>query len=471
MNKKNSTKKQTIFVFLSKYISVVVTLIINFVLARILSPEEFGTVAVISVFTTFFNIVADIGIGSAVIQSKELSQKDINILFTITLYFSILLTVFFVIFSSFIARFYDNSVYISIGAVLSLSLFFNTLNTIPNAVLMRDEKFFSMGIRTIICNLISGVSAIYFALHGAGYYSLAIQSVCSSGTIFAWNFYNVKLKLLRKIDFSCIKKIKDFSIYWFGFNLLNYFSRNLDNLLTGKILGEKALGYYDKAYKLMLYPVQNLTYVLNPILHPVLAKYQDDLEKIYINYIKVLKILSLIGIFISAFCLFNGREIILVMFGKQWENAVGAFRILSISIWFQITNSSTGAIYASINKTKLLLKSGMTYIPIQIFLFIIAISKKSIEIVAIAATVGLILKFFIDYIMLIKKGFQYSAIKFFMNFKTEPLLFVICYSSMILGRIAGFENNIVILIYNLILSGVAFAIGLLLTGQIVYLKL
>lgn len=468
---KKDTKIQTIFVFFSKYISVFITLIINSVLARILSPEEFGIVAVISVFTTFFNIVADIGMGSAVIQNRDLSKNDVNVLFTMTLYLSILLAGIFTIFSFFIANFYDNRAYIHIGSILSLSLFFNTLNTIPNAVLMRDEKFFSMGFRTIVCNLISGISAIYFALHDAGYYSLVIQSVCNSAMIFGWNFFNVKLKLTSRIDFSCLEKIKDFSIYWFGFNLLNYFARNIDNLLTGKILGETALGYYDKAYKLMLYPVQNLTYVLNPIMHPIMAKYQHDLRKIYANYIKALKILSLAGVFISVYSLFNGREIILIFFGKQWEKSIIAFKILSLSIWFQITNSSTGAIYASINKTKLLLKSGMIYIPLQIFLIISVIGKKSIELVAAAAAVGLISKFFIDYIILIKKGFGYSIIKFLQNFKFEPILFIICYCSMSLGKIIRFENDIVILIYNLLLCGITFLVGLILTRQIKCLKL
>lgn len=470
MNRKD-IKRQTIFVFFSKYISVFIVLVINSILARILQPEEFGIVAAISVFTTFFNILADIGIGSAIVQNRKLSPNDINMLFTITLYLSILLTAFFGIFSLFIAGFYGNGVYIKIGAVLSLSLFFNTLNTVPNAVLMRNEAFVSVGIRTITGNLLSGICAICFALKGAGCYSLVIQSVCCAAVIFAWNFWSTRLKIKRKIDFSCVKKIKDFSVYLFGFNLLNYFARNVDNILIGKFLGETALGYYDKAYKLMLYPVQNLTYVLNPILHPILAKHQTNLDLIYINYVKLLKILSLIGIYISAFCLFNGREIIFVIFGKQWGNAIRAFKILSVSIWFQVTNSSTGAVYASINQTKLLLKSGMIYIPIQIFLIIGAISKKNIEAVAAAAAVGLILKFFIDYIILIKKGFKNSLCKFFANFKMEPLLFAICYCSMVLGGTIGIKSDVIVLMYNLALSGSVFVIALLVTRQIKYLKL
>ena len=470
MNEKN-TKSQAIFVFFSKYIAVFITLIVNSILARILSPEEFGTVAIISVFVAFFNIIADIGIGGAVIQSSELEWNDLNMLFTLTLYFSIILSGIFALFSYFIASFYDNNEYIELGMILSLSLFFNVLNTIPNAVLMRNQNFYLVGIRTIVCNMVSGAITIYFALRGSGCHALVIQSVCNSGMIFLWNFCNAKLKLVKNINFSCVRKIRDFSVGYFGFNLLNYFARNVDNLMIGKILGEIPLGYYDKAYKLMLYPVQNLTYVLNPILHPIMAKYRTDLRKIYTYYIKVLKILSLIGIFISAYCLFNGKEIILVFFGEKWGNSVIAFKILSTSIWFQVTNSSAGAIYASLNRTKLLLKSGLIYIPIQIFLVMIAVSRKNINIVAVAAAVGLMLKFFIDYTMLIKQGFRYSLTKFFINFKMEPLLFIICYISMVLGKVVVIANPVVILIYNFALSGSIFLLFLWITGQIKYLRM
>lgn len=469
MSKRISLKKQTAFIFLSKYASVLTNIVTYSILSRILSPNEFGIVAVISTFIAFFNIIADIGIGSAVIQNRELDQDDINMLFTITLYFGILLDVIFIILSVFIAKLYSNVIYIPIGVILSLALLFNTANTIPNAILMKEERFFAVGFRTIVSNLFSGTIAIIFALKGAGCYTLAMQTVCTSVIIFGWNYWYTRLRVIKGIDFSCVNKVRDFSVYWFGFNVLNYFARNFDNIITGMILGETALGYYNKAYQLMLYPVQNLTYVLNPILHPVLAKHQDNVKLIYTKYVKMLKILSLIGIYISAFCLFNAKEIVTVAFGDQWERSISVFEILSISIWFQITNSSTGAIYASTNRTNVLLKSGMIYIPIQVILFCIAASKKKIELMAVAVSMGMILKFFVDYIVLIKRVFKTSFLDFLKNFKMEPILFAISYVSMTWGRCVNIENDVFLLIYNLIISGGVFGAALVLTGEIRHL--
>lgn len=468
--RKISNRKQTVFVFISKYTTVFTSIAITSVLARLITPEEFGIVAVISIFTTFFNILADIGVGTAIVQNRDLSTKDINMIFTLNLYSAIILSFVFVVLSFFICELYANNIYISLGVILAISLFFNMLNTIPNALLMREEHFIFTGYRNIICNIVSGIVAIYSAYRGVGCFALVIQTLSYSLINFGMNFSKTSLKIEKKIDFSCMKKVKEFSVYWFGFNLLNYFARNLDSLITGKILGERALGYYDKAYKLMLYPVQNLTYVLNPILHPILAKYQDDLGKIYFNYIKVLKVLSLLGIYISAFCLFNSREIIIVFFGPQWEESIIAFKILSCSIWFQITNSSTGAIYASTNKTKLLLKSGSTYIPIQALLFVVGSFFRKIEVMAFAATLGLIIKFFVDYIMLIKKGFGYHFSSFLKLFKYEPFIFIIIYICMLLGSRMKIENNIFILIYNLLISSIAFLVCIFCMGEIRYIK-
>ena len=85
--------------------------------------------------------------------------------------------------------------------------------------------------------------------------------------------------------------------------MFNYFARNADNLLVAKFMGDTQLGYYDKAYKLALYPEQNLTHVITPVIHPILSEYQDDKAYIYENYMKIVKILSLLGLFVVRICI------------------------------------------------------------------------------------------------------------------------------------------------------------------------
>ena len=119
-------------------------------------------------------------------------------------------------------------------------------------------------------------------------------------------------------------------------------------------MGDEKLAYYSKGYTLMLYPIQNLTFVISPVLHPILSDHQNDKNYIYNKYIKVTKLLSLLGVFISAFCFSASREIVLIMYGNQWENAVLCFKILSLSVFSQIVSSTAGSIFQSLGKTKLM---------------------------------------------------------------------------------------------------------------------
>lgn len=105
---------------------------------------------------------------------------------------------------------------------------------------------------------------------------MVFDSILKSLFIFILCFRICKLKINKGYSYSSIKKIQNYSSFQFLFNFINYFTRNLDNILIGKFLGASTLGYYDKSYKLMLYPVQNLTNVITPVLHPVLSEYQNQ---------------------------------------------------------------------------------------------------------------------------------------------------------------------------------------------------
>ena len=294
-----SIRKAAFINFISKYTNIFIQLIINSVLARLLTPDDYGIVAVITVFTSFFTIIADMGIGPAIIQYKNLSNKQISDIFKFTVVVAVITAIGFYAFSYPLSIFYNNSIYIPLGGILSISILFNVVNMVPIAILLRNKEFKSIGVRTVIINTVGGVITILLSLKGAKYYALVINSLFVSLLTFSFNFYYSKIKLYKKFSFESINIVKEFSSYQFGFNVVNYFSRNLDNLLIGKHMGQIALGYYDKAYKLMLYPVQNLTSVITPVLHPILSEYHDDKDRIYEDYMKIVKILFYLGIFFS----------------------------------------------------------------------------------------------------------------------------------------------------------------------------
>ena len=306
-------KKATIINFISKYSNIIVQLILNSILARILTPDDYGIVAVITVFISFFTLIAEMGIGPSIVQNRDLTDEDLSNIFIFTLIMAVVISLGFVIFSYPLSIFYKDRVYISLGSILAIGIFFNVLNIVPNALLRKNKQFKSLGIRTVIINTLCGFFTIILAINGAKYYSLVINTSLVGFLTFILNLYYSKMSIYYKFSFSSVRKIKEYSSYQFAFDFINYFSRNLDNLLVGKLMGQIMLGYYDKAYRLMLYPVQNLTHVITPVLHPILSDYQHNREVIYDQYIKIVKLLSLIGVFFSVFCYFSADEIINIM--------------------------------------------------------------------------------------------------------------------------------------------------------------
>lgn len=411
-----SIKKAAILMGIAKYTNVITTILFSAILARLLTPSDYGIMAVTTVFTSFFALLTDMGIGTGVIQNKTLTNEETSHIFTITFYLGIVLGVVFCFFGYPMSVFYRNNVYISICCILSVSLIFNALNMVPNAILMKAQQFSKVTVRNIIVPIITNIIAVILAFIGFKYYALVIQSVIAAIVTFLWNYQTVlkvqPLKLTKKINFTGFNKIRNYSGYQFSFSIINYFSRNLDNLLTSKLLGEALLGYYDKAYKLMLYPLNMMTSVISPVLHPILSQYQNDTMYIYNQYIKVLKVLSICGVFIVPFCFVSSHEIIYMMFGENWMPAVPCFRVLSLSVWCQLLTSSTGAIFQSTNNTKLMLKSVIINTIITVILILIGLSTGKIENMALGVSFAYIVNYFITFYMLMKYVFNLSFFSF-----------------------------------------------------------
>lgn len=469
-----SIKRAAIINAAASYSCVILQLMFSAVLARILLPEHYGILGVMTVFTTFFAVLANMGIGTAVIQNKELDKEDISNIFTFNLYIAIAFSLMFAAFSIPLSSFYNNGEYVPIGCLLAISLFFSTMNMVPNALLMKDKKFVTIGLRMIIVTVVSSSIAIVFAWMGFKYYALAVQSIIQAFVNFLWNYSSTRIKLKLKCNFKSVKKIFTFSLYQFAFNVFNYFARNADNLLIAKFMGDTQLGYYDKAYKLALYPEQNLTNVINPVMHPILSEHQNDKQYIYDKYMSVVKILSLLGMFACIYMYFASYEIICIMFGKNWAAAIPCIQMLSISVWAQVVNSSSGAIFQSLGNTKNLFITGVMTSLCTLVGIILGIIFGDITDVARNAMFSYIINFFISYFMLIKKTFHFSFLKFLKSFLPDVGIaamvvgagFLASYVTIQAYDITGITINACI---KLAVMGVVYIIGLVIFRQHKYI--
>jgi len=464
--KKMGIAKATLINGGAKYINVFFMILANAVLSRLLSPDDYGKVAIITVFVTFFMTFSDMGLGAGVVQNKDLSEEDITNIFSFSFYLSVSIALLFTFVSYPISWFYNEYEYVKIGRLLAISLFFNAFSMIPNACLMKDQRFLLTGVRTIVSYALSYLIAIILAYNGAKYYSLVWQSILYAVITFWWNIKCTKLHFKFTFKYSSVSKIISYSSYNFGFDFLEYFVRNMDSFLTGKFMGSAMLGYYNKAYSLMLYPVVYLTNVIASVLHPILSDYQNDKEYIWRKFITVFKVLSLLGAFISVFCFFGAKEIIYILYGEKWGLSIPCVQMLSISVWFQMTSTSYDGIYRSLGKTKLLFKTAMIFVPVQLVCIVIGCLSKNLIILSVAVTLAYILKFLITTYSLVKKGFgkpQYHIYKILWpELLTTTATVIICSFVMKIQIASTFFSGV----FKFLVCLICFVAGYLLSGEV-----
>lgn len=408
-----SVKKQiasgVFYTSISKYSGIIVSLSITAVLARLLTPEDFGVVAIATVLLFFFDLLVNMGFGPAIIQYKDLTDSELSDIFSFTILIGVVLTIAFFFLAKPIAQYYNNDLLINLCELLSIILFLNSLNIVPNALLLKNKQFKFLAVCNISVQSILGAIAISCAYAGLGVYSLLIAPIGTSLVMFVVNIIRIHAKLIfkLKINFISIKKILSFSTYQFMFNIVNFFSRNLDKLLIGKYIGMQSLGFYEKSYRLMVLPLSSITNVITPTIQPIFSDFQNEKEKLMTYSLKMTRILALLGCILTPFLFFSARELILIIFGNQWENAIPVFRILSLSVFIQMVDSASGSILQSSNAAKYLFISGIICAIINVSTILISVILfKSLVIVSIAIDIAFLLNLLISFYYIYIKVFN-----------------------------------------------------------------
>lgn len=346
--------KSSKVVALTKYSDLAITMVIGALMARLLSPEEFGIVAMITVFTGIFQLFGDFGLSAGIVQFRNINSKLLAPIFTLSILFAIALSLLFSGFSYAVAIFYDDKIYIKIGHLLSFTLFFNILATIPFGILRKEKKFKTLGLIKIFSTTITGILAIVLAINGYGIWALIYRGIADAAIIFFLKLYYSKLPIRTNFKFSGLAYFLRYAFSTFNASFINYFSKNIDNILIGKYLGSVELGIYSKAYNLMRLPINQLTRVVTPVLHPIYSHaFEEGTSNIYQSHFTIIKQLLKIGIPLSFFLYTTANEIIFIMLGNQWKDAIPIFKWLSLSVWAQMAYTTVGITLQSIGKPNL----------------------------------------------------------------------------------------------------------------------
>ena len=431
---------------MSKYSGIVISLVISAVLARLITPEEFGVIGIASVFISFFNILGDIGVGPAIIQRQNLTDKDLSNIHSFTIYLGILLSLIFFSFSGWIADFYEDVQLKTVCRLLSLNIMLTCTNIVPGSLQYKFKRFKFVALFSLCIQVLTGLVAVIYALNGGGVYALVLQVLVSLLiTSIVYN-YLAKIRFTIFPKFSSLQKIVGFASYQFLFNIVNYFSRNADKLIIGRSLGLTQLGYYDKSYRLMLMPLQHISFVIHPVILPIFAELQHNLRDVGVKYLKIYQFLAYLSFPLSVMLYFCAPELILIIFGDQWGPSVIPFQILSLSVSMQILTSTTGGIFQAIDATKKMFISGILGAVFVIVAFIVGgVYFKSLKILCIAYLIAQIFNAVQCF------GLLFRSINVTLKEALYPLLKPLCISSVMLILLAGLNIYFKVSLFNSLL--------------------
>lgn len=447
-----SLRRATIAQFISKYANIAAQLVITAILARLLTPADYGEVAIITVFTSLFAVFTDMGIGVAIIQFRDLTAEDHRKLFTFSLVLATGLSLLFAACAVPLSLFYSDLGLVPLFLASIPSLFFSTLNTVPNGLLLRDKRFGVIAVRVVVVSIFSGICAIVAAFAGWGAYALIGQSCLSAFLTLAWN---LRSSSLRGLDFHFMGPLRlvfSYSSFQFGFTLINYFSRNLDNMLIGRIFGDTSLGYYDKAYKLTTYPMTAFSSVISGVVQPYMAEHQKEPSYIWDFWKKITKTISLVAAVVAAVLVASSQEVVLLFYGSQWGASSPLFFWLSISIYTQMIGSTSGSFLQSLGRTDLLFKSGIINTCIAVVFLVIGLSTGSLTAVAFCIMLSYTGCIFTTWYILVDRAFGQS-LKVMTYFLPEVCMAIVAVlvatfvaSLLSVGTLAAFAIKTVIVL-------------------------
>lgn len=295
-NKKNGIKGGLIWSFGERITAQLVSTLVTIVLARLLDPTHYGIISIVTVFISFCNVFVTSGMGSAIVQKKEVDERDYNTAFLISLTIAIVLYIALFLLAPYIAQFYGMKELKWVLRVMALRLPLASVNSIQQAHVQRAMQFKRFFIATLFGTVLSGFVGIALALKGFGVWALVAQYLTNT-TVDTIVLIFVE-KWIPKFQFS-VEKAK--SIYSFGWkvlatDLVYTAEEDIRSLIVGKVFGSADLAYYDQGKKYPSILVNNLNSAINKVMLPAYSRSQDNLE----NLKKMLRKSIAVGIFILA---------------------------------------------------------------------------------------------------------------------------------------------------------------------------
>jgi len=347
-----STRVQLYWNTLLKIPGQVISFVISIIVARLLTPNDFGVMGIAMMLIGYANLFTNFGLGEAIIQKRIEDKETLNSIFTFNITFSICLAILFFFSSRFIADFFESIECKNVIKVLSLVFIVSAFAVVPQAMLRRDMNFRTLSLTDLISSLLMSLITVALALNEFGYWSLVFGQLIPSVLITAFLCVKVRWIPLFNYKHSTMKDILNFGMWNFIRTQMGFLAQHTDRFIAGKWLGAVNLGFYDKALTISETPYNAVTMNINGVMFSSFSRTSHDRHQIQQLFRKSLALLSFINFPIYFGMIAIAPYFVHVLLGDKWLPMVVPMQIVLFSCLFKTFSGITASLNVAVGKYK-----------------------------------------------------------------------------------------------------------------------
>jgi PST family polysaccharide transporter len=383
------TARGGMVVLASQALKFVINMATTIVLARLLSPQDYGLISMVLVVTGFVSLFKNMGLSAATMQREEINYEQVSTLFWINVAVSVALMILTVALAPAIAIFYREPRLTWITMAFAAGFLFSGLVVQHEALLKRQMRFVPLAIAELVSMIAGIVVGIILAWRGAGYWALVANQLVL-GFVYAVSIWIAcRWRPGPPVRYSGVRSMLAFGGHLTGYGFFNYFSRTLDNLLIGRVWGAQQLGLYAKAYQLLLLPIDQLSSPLDGVAVPALSRLVDEPERYRHAYLRMLEKVAMFSMPGVALMIGTSDWLVRIMLGPQWSGTAHIFALLGIVGLIEPVANTMGWLLISQGRARQLLKWGMIDGTISIVSILAGLPWGAIGVAASYSIVGL----------------------------------------------------------------------------------
>lgn len=349
--------------FASRMGSQVTQLLVSLFLARMITPAEFGLIGMLMVFSGFATVVGEAGLNSALIYVDKVDEDVFSTTFWIQFAINLCFTALFFFGAGLIADFYNAPTLRPLTQLMSVNFVLQSVGQIQNAMLVRQMNFRTIGIITYASVVVSSVTALVLAWLGYGVWALVWHAIATNVTMLIGTSIATRWHPRLRFSVPVMSQVMSYGSYLLMYNSLNYWMRNGDNLLIGKALGNVSLGMYNRAYTLMLLPLQNVGAIVGQVMFPTLSRLRDDPAAFRVLYLQSIRRISFVAFPIMGGLSILAEPLIRILYGPQWGASAPILQILGIVGLFQCIIFPVGWIFNALGHNKTQFRLTVALVP------------------------------------------------------------------------------------------------------------